>query len=85
MYAGRIKEDGIDLILQGDEGVGDFAHDGFLVNIELDFHFHVGDIDVSVSFVGAGIGVIGMDFWELRVGDMGCEQQCERADNERGK
>ena len=65
--------------------MSDFAHDGFLVNIELDFHFHVGDIDVSVSFVGAGIGVIGMDFWELRVGDMGCEQQCERADNERGK
>ena len=85
MYAGRIKEDGIDLILQGDEGVGDFAHDGFLVNIELDFHFHVGDIDVSISFVAAGIGVIGVDFGELCVGDMGCEQQCERADNERGK
>ena len=52
--------------------MGDFAHDGFVVNIELDFHFHVGDIDVSVSFVGAGIGVIGMNFGKLRVGDMWC-------------
>lgn len=74
--AGRIQENGINIILQAAKLMGNCSQHGSLRRLECHIQFHVDDIYIAVALVSSGIGMVAKQVVVLGRDWQVCQCQC---------